>query len=126
MSIAGGVQIFGALIADDQQVYGLNYLDDQLILGVNGTLSVVELKVLRQRLQAGQESKACRGELFKRLPVGYARDPMGKVSFIPIKRPATQDPAQFCAAGSFQRALPSTISKVPALPRQATPGKPSP
>src|SRR2546426_9439515 len=79
-------QIFGTLIADEQQVYDLNYLDDQLVLGIKGTLSVVELKVLRQRLQAGQESKARRGELFKRLPVGYVRDPMGKVVFHPDQR----------------------------------------
>jgi DNA invertase Pin-like site-specific DNA recombinase len=72
-------QIFGTLIGDEQQVYDLNYLDDQLVLGIKGTLSVVELKVLRQRLQAGQESKARRGELFKRLPVGYVRDGIGKV-----------------------------------------------
>jgi DNA invertase Pin-like site-specific DNA recombinase len=73
-------QIFGTLIADDQQVYDLNYLDDQLVLGIKGTLSVVELKILRQRLQAGQESKARRGELLKRLPVGYAVDAMGKTA----------------------------------------------
>src|SRR5260370_19139270 len=79
-------QIFETLIADEQQVYDLNYLDDQLVLGIKGTLSVVELKVLRQRLQAGQESKARRGELFKRLPVGYVRDAMGKVDFHPDKR----------------------------------------
>ncbi|HMD97086.1 MAG TPA: recombinase family protein [Terriglobia bacterium] len=79
-------QIFGTLIADEQQVYDLNYLDDQLVLGIKGTLSVVELKVLRQRLQAGQESKARRGELFKRLPVGYVRDPLGKVAMDPNRR----------------------------------------
>ncbi len=79
-------QIFGTLIADEQQVYDLNYLDDQLVLGIKGTLSVVELKVLRQRLQAGQESKARRGELFKRLPVGYALDPLGKVVLHPDRR----------------------------------------
>ena len=79
-------QIFGTLIADEQQVYDLNYLDDQLVLGIKGTLSVVELKVLRQRLQAGQESKARRGELFKRLPVGYVLDAMGKVVFHPDRR----------------------------------------
>jgi DNA invertase Pin-like site-specific DNA recombinase len=79
-------QIFGTLIADEQQVYDLNYLDDQLVLGIKGTLSVVELKVLRQRLQAGQESKARRGELFKRLPVGYALDSLGKVVFHPDRR----------------------------------------
>jgi DNA invertase Pin-like site-specific DNA recombinase len=79
-------QIFGTLIADEQQVYDLNYLDDQLVLGIKGTLSVVELKVLRQRLQAGQESKARRGELLKRLPVGYAIDAMGKISLHPDRR----------------------------------------
>jgi hypothetical protein len=79
-------QIFGTLIADEQQVYDLNYLDDQLVLGIKGTLSVVELKILRQRMQAGQESKARRGELFKRLPVGYVRDPTGKVVFDPDQR----------------------------------------
>src|ERR1700751_293987 len=79
-------QIFGTLIADEQQVYDLNYLDDQLVLGINGTLSVVELKVIRERLLAGQESKARRGELFKRLPIGYARDPVGKIVFHPDRR----------------------------------------
>src|SRR6266436_2327866 len=79
-------QIFGTLIADEQQVYDLNYLDDQLVLGIKGTLSVVELKVIRQRLLAGQESKARRGELFKRLPIGYARDPVGKIVFHPDRR----------------------------------------
>ena len=74
-------QIFGTLIADEQHIYDLNSLDDQLVLGIKGTLSVVELKVLRQRMQAGQESKARRGELFKRLPVGYVLDTMGKVAF---------------------------------------------
>src|ERR1700719_349881 len=79
-------QIFGTLIADEQQIYDLNYLDDQLVLGIKGTLSVVELKVLRQRMHAGQESKARRGEMYKRLPVGYAIDPMGKVVLHPDQR----------------------------------------
>src|SRR5260370_24873832 len=81
-------QIFGTLIADEQQVYDLNNLDDQLVLGIKGTLSVVELKVIRQRMLAGQEAKARRGELFKRLPIGYARDPVGKIMFHPDRRAA--------------------------------------
>src|SRR3974390_3635624 len=79
-------QLFGTLIADAQQGYDLSYLDDQLVLGIKGTLSVVELKVMRQRLLAGQESKARRGELFKRLPIGYARDSVGKIAFHPDRR----------------------------------------
>jgi DNA invertase Pin-like site-specific DNA recombinase len=79
-------QIFGTLIADEQHVYDLSSLDDQLVLGIKGTLSVVELKILRQRMQAGQESKAQRGELFKRLPVGFVIDEPGKVTFHPDQR----------------------------------------
>ena len=79
-------QIFGTLIADEQHIYDLNSLDDQLVLGIKGTLSVIELKVLRQRMQAGQESKARRGELFKRLPIGYVLDEVGKVAFHPDRR----------------------------------------
>src|SRR6202023_3349377 len=79
-------QIFRTLIADEEQVYDLNYLDDQLVLGIKGTLSVVELKVIRQRFLAGQESKARRGELFKRLPIGYARDLVGKIGVHPDRR----------------------------------------
>src|SRR5246500_342399 len=79
-------QIFGTLIADEQHVYDLSLLDDQLVLGIKGTLSVIELKVLRQRMLAGQESKARRGELFKRLPIGYARDVAGKVVVHPDRR----------------------------------------
>jgi DNA invertase Pin-like site-specific DNA recombinase len=79
-------QIFSTLIGDEQQVYDLNYLDDQLVLGIKGTLSVVELKILRQRLLDGQEAKARRGELFKRLRVGYVRDATGQVAFHPDRR----------------------------------------
>src|SRR4029450_6296042 len=64
-------QIFGPLIGDEQQVYDLNYLDDQLVLGIKGTLSVVELKVLRQRLLAGTYHKASNGELHRTLAPRY-------------------------------------------------------
>src|ERR1700721_1355122 len=84
--LVGVCQIFGTLIGDEHQVYDLNYLDDQLVLGIKGTLSVVELKVIRQRLLAGQESRARRGELFKRLPIGYARDAVDKVVLHPDRR----------------------------------------
>ena len=56
-------QIFNTLIADAENLYDLNRLDDQLVLGIKGTLSVVELKTLKFRLQQGREEKAKRGEL---------------------------------------------------------------
>ncbi len=67
-------QIFNTLIADEEHVYDLNLLDDQLVLGIKGTMSVVELKVLQMRMLRGQQEKAKRGELLKRLPAGYERD----------------------------------------------------
>ena len=79
-------QIFGSLIGDEQQVYDLTSLDDQLVLGIKGTLSVVELKVLKMRMLRGQQEKAQRGELFKRLPSGYALDAQGKAVKSPDQR----------------------------------------
>lgn len=71
-------QIFNTLIGDEEQIYDLDVLDDQLILGIKGTMSVVELKVLKMRMIRGQEEKAKRGEMLKRLPTGYERDVDGK------------------------------------------------
>lgn len=76
-------RVFSTLIGDEQQVYDVASIDDQLILGIKGTLSVVELDVLKLRMAQGREAKAKRGELHFRLPPGYARDADGH----PIKHP---------------------------------------
>src|SRR5437899_11025916 len=67
-------QVFGTLIADADHIYDLSTMDDQLVLGIKGTLSVVELKVLKNRLLRGQEEKARRGELFRMVAPGYRCD----------------------------------------------------
>ena len=72
-------QIFNTLIADAETLYDLNRLDDQLVLGIKGTLSVVELKTLKFRLQQGREEKAKRGELGRCLAPGYVADPAGQI-----------------------------------------------
>ncbi|MBA7530576.1 hypothetical protein ES705_22784 [subsurface metagenome] len=79
-------QVFGALIGDAEQVYDLALMDDQLILGIKGTMSVVELNILKMRMIAGMEEKARRGELIRTLPPGYIRDNTGKVVKDPDKR----------------------------------------
>jgi len=79
-------QLFGTLIADADNVYDLSLMDNQLILGIKGTLSVVELNVLRMRLQAGMEEKARRGEMIRLLPPGYVGDGTGKVLKDPDRR----------------------------------------
>ena len=67
-------QIFDTLVGDAEQLYDLNLLDDQLVLGIKGTLSVVELKVIRQRLYEGTLNKARRGELIRMPAPGYVLD----------------------------------------------------
>ena len=79
-------QLFDTLIGDEEQVYDLSLIDDQLVLGIKGTLSVVELKVLKMRMLRGMEEKAARGELERLLPPGYVRDSTGKVAKDPDKR----------------------------------------
>ena len=79
-------QVFGVLLGDDQQVYDLSLMDDQLVLGVKGTMSVLELNVLKLRLQEGMQAKARRGELIRLLPPGYVRDGEGQV----VKDPDTR------------------------------------
>jgi DNA invertase Pin-like site-specific DNA recombinase len=76
-------QVFDTLVADDRNLYDVNTMDDQLVLGIKGTLSVVELKVLRMRLLEGAYHKAERGELFRLLPPGYVYDGVRK----PVKDP---------------------------------------
>ncbi|MGA8023072.1 MAG: recombinase family protein [Candidatus Acidiferrales bacterium] len=79
-------QIFNTLIGDEEHVYDLNLLDDQLVLGIKGTMSVVELKVLQMRMLRGQEEKARRGELLKRLAVGYERGGQAPVAITADER----------------------------------------
>ena len=74
---------FGTLIGDDDHVYDPSELDDQLILGIKGTLSVVELGILKLRMQQGKELCASRGKLRFRLPSGYVYNLDGH----PVKDP---------------------------------------
>ena len=79
-------QVFDTLVLDDERVYDLSEIDDQLMLGIKGTMSVVELKVLKMRMEDGKEEKARRGELKMRLPPGYVYDPFDKVVKDPNER----------------------------------------
>ena len=72
-------QVFDTLIGDADRIYDLSSIDDQMVLGIKGTLSVVELKIIKRRLVQGQEEKARRGELYKLLPPGYVLSGEGHV-----------------------------------------------
>jgi DNA invertase Pin-like site-specific DNA recombinase len=58
------------LIADADGIYHPALADDRLVLGMKGTLSEMELHILRARLDGAIRNKAARGELRRGLPVG--------------------------------------------------------
>jgi DNA invertase Pin-like site-specific DNA recombinase len=62
------------LISDEDGLYDPNQFNDRLLLGLKGTMSEAELHVLRARMRGGVLSKAKRGELKQRLPVGFVYD----------------------------------------------------
>jgi DNA invertase Pin-like site-specific DNA recombinase len=74
---------FGTLIADADQVYDMTHPNDRMLMGVKGSISEMELGLIRQRLQSGKESKASRGELRVPLPIGYVYDVDEKIVFDP-------------------------------------------
>ena len=73
----------GALLADADGVYDPNYCHDRLLPGLKGTMTEVELHLIRQRMASGRLAKASRGELAFPLPAGYVRRPSGEVALDP-------------------------------------------
>src|SRR5262245_23040115 len=73
----------GALLADADGVYDPNEYNDRLLLGLKGTMSEVELHLIKQRMASGRLAKASRGELAVPLPAGYVRRPSGEVALDP-------------------------------------------
>jgi DNA invertase Pin-like site-specific DNA recombinase len=72
------------LIGDADGIYHPGLFNDRLVLGLKGTMSEVELHVLRARLLGGIRNKAARGELHRGLPVGLVRgDADGEVLLHP-------------------------------------------
>jgi len=58
------------LLGDNDGIYHPALFNDRLVLGVKGTMSEMELHVIRARLDGGIRNKAARGELERGLPVG--------------------------------------------------------
>ena len=76
----------GTLILDEDGIYDPAHFNDRLLLGLKGTMSEAELHVMRARLRGGLLSKARRGELRCRLPVGFVYDAGDRVVLDPDKQ----------------------------------------
>src|SRR6266545_3056008 len=79
----------GALLADVDGIYDPVDYNDRLLLGLKGTMSEAELHLLKQRMLAGKQAKARRGELAIPLPTGYVRRPSGEAALDPEEQVQT-------------------------------------
>src|SRR6266496_3604252 len=79
----------GALLADVDGIYDPVDYNDRLLLGLKGTMSEAELHLLKQRMLAGKQAKARRGELTIALPTGYVRRPSGEAVLDPDEQVQT-------------------------------------
>ncbi len=79
----------GALLADADGVYDPVEFNDRLLLGLKGTMSEAELHLLKQRMLAGKQAKARRGELAIALPTGYVRRGSGEAALDPDEQVQT-------------------------------------
>ncbi len=78
--------LVGTLIVDDDSVYDPRHPNDRLLLGMKGTMSEMELSVLRQRSLEALKQKARRGELFLTVAVGYVKVAHNRIDKDPDRR----------------------------------------
>jgi len=65
--------VVDTLIVDEDGIYDPRLPNDRLLLGMKGTMSEMELSILRQRAGEARKQKARRGELFANVAVGYLK-----------------------------------------------------
>jgi DNA invertase Pin-like site-specific DNA recombinase len=65
--------LVGCLLADEDGVYDVRLPNDRLLLGMKGTMSEMELSILRQRSLEALRQKARRGELYTTVAIGYVK-----------------------------------------------------
>jgi DNA invertase Pin-like site-specific DNA recombinase len=78
--------LVGTLIVDEDGTYSAQDPNDRLLLGMKGTMSELELSLLRARSVEALRQKARRGELFSTVAVGYVRAGRGRIELDPDLR----------------------------------------
>jgi DNA invertase Pin-like site-specific DNA recombinase len=78
--------LVGTLIVDEEAIYDPRSSNDRLLLGMKGTMSEMELSVLRQRSVEAMRQKARRGELYLCVAVGYVKTDAGRIEKDPDRR----------------------------------------
>ena len=78
--------LVGSLIIDEDGIYDPRSANDRLLLGMKGTLSEMELSLLRQRSVEALRLEAARCDLHTTVAVGYVRGPGDRIEQDPDLR----------------------------------------
>ena len=78
--------LVGTVIVDEDGTYEPRHPNDRLLLGMKGTMSELELSLLRARSMEALKQKARRGELFFTVAVGYVKVGREKIEMDPDLR----------------------------------------
>src|ERR1700692_1097316 len=78
--------LVGTVIVDEDGTYEPRHPNDRLLLGMKGTMSELELSLLRARSMEALKQKARRGELFFSVAVGYVKVGRDKIEMDPDRR----------------------------------------
>jgi len=78
--------LVGTVIVDEDGIYEPRHPNDRLLLGMKGTMSELELSLLRARSTEALKQKARRGELFFTVAVGYIKVGRDKIEIDPDLR----------------------------------------
>ena len=76
----------GALLADADGVYDPNWYNDRLLLGLKGTMTEVELHLIKQRMASGRLAKAGRGSWRSRCQPGMPASHPARLPSTPTSR----------------------------------------
>lgn len=97
-----------SVLIDEDGIYDPRSVNDRLLLGMKGTMSEMELSLLRQRSAQAIKLKAARGELHTSVAIGYVRsegDRIERDADLRIREAITAVFNRFAKVGSARQVL---------------------
>ena len=100
--------LVGSVIVDEDGVYDPRSINDRLLLGMKGTMSEMELSLLRQRSVEALKLKAGRGDLHTTVAIGFVRSEGDRIEIdadLRIREAVSAVFSRFAQAGSVRQVL---------------------
>jgi excisionase family DNA binding protein len=100
--------LVGSVIVDEDGVYDPRSVNDRLLLGMKGTMSEMELSLLRQRSVEALKLKAARGDLHTTVAIGFVRSEDDGIELDPdlrIREAIASVFTRFAQTGSVRQTL---------------------